>query len=147
MGVSALFVGFSVPRLRRIVTSLETTSRIRISPYKRDPSQIDTEVGSSDVVFVSNDVGLRRLRSILRRIRLISEFIPTVIVFDGEPRAGDFKFAKEFDCWLYSENDLLARGLTTSELADQIISRLRELHSEMHLLEVSLCCGPCSTGQ
>jgi hypothetical protein len=148
MEVKALFLGFSTRRVKSLVDSIEKGSLVSIEATARKEVKRESEAldGEYDILFLDRRLGDRKLGSLLRRVRRQCEVTPAVLVYDSEPDGRAFAIASEHDCLLYSEKDGLKRGLSPSEIGEAIKAELEAAGFERRLMQVSLCTGPCSTG-
>jgi hypothetical protein len=148
MEIKALFLGFSKRRVRSLVDSIEKGSVVSIDATARKEVKEENQAltGDYDILFLDRTLGDRKLGKLLRRMRRTSGTTPAVLVYGTEPDGKAFAIASEHGCLLYSENDRLCRGLTPSEIGNAITAELETPDIERRLMEISLSCGPCSTG-
>jgi hypothetical protein len=146
--ISLLFIGFTKARLRSIVSSIQEVSDLRIdtvtaSGMGRSGGPCP---GSHRAVFVNRDLKETRLVKVLEAGRDNPRGIPVVLVYGDEPDGRDFLYSNKYGCLLYSESDRFGRTLTASELAETLEAGSPDDELTRKLLELSLSCGPCSSG-
>lgn len=141
-------VGFTAGRAKRLAATVQGAMSLgleatNLSAAKADPAGL---AATFDAVFVSTELGPRRLAALVADLRRESAHTPIVITYGAEPGGKIFQLAATLDCWLFSEIDRLERGLTPDELAEELQERKEASEMGSRLMEISLLSGPCSTG-
>ena len=148
MQIRALFIGFSTSRTRSVVKSIEQVLPLSLEVAGR--ADCDTAgpdlADRFDCIFVNKDTGTRPLGRVLDRVKSLAPRLPVVLTYGSEPDGKDFHLASKYDCLLFSEIDRLKRGLTPGEIGEALAERLEAGRVKSHLMGISLCSGPCSTG-
>ena len=145
--MKALLIGFSAARTARIAKVFRAPG-VQVETVSVDGSAAHDWAASfarADAVFLNTEMGLKRLTGFVERARKARTGLPIVLTYGDEPTGRHFEIARRYDCWLFSEADRLARGLTAREIADALEARESE-ETRSRLVDVSLCSGPCSTG-
>jgi hypothetical protein len=148
MRLKAVFIGFGNWGVKNLVRALQASSSIEIDTVRRDDGCRDLKrvLTASDAVFINRSIEARRLDKLLGRIRRYSEGVPVVIAYEGEPDGRAFLLARRYDCWLFNPDDNLGITLTPAEVGQGLEDRVSGGRAERALMDVSLCAGPCSTG-
>ena len=148
MKLNALFLGLKESRVERIVGKIEQASGVALAATvsSNEEPDLDGADGDFDAVFVSRDMAPDRLEKTLERVRGSSETIPLVLVYGSEPDGKAYLIARRYGCWLFSEIDRHPRTFTATELGDNLRESFETTHCARRLMEISLCSGPCSTG-
>jgi hypothetical protein len=148
MKIRAVFIGSTKRAIDQIVECIEAASSIEIDAVKRECTCRDLRavVAASDAVFVDRAVETRSIEKVLRLIRQHCSDIPVVITYQDEPDGRTFVLARRYDCLLFSPKDKLGITLTPAEVATALEESLSAACAEQKLMEISLCTGPCSTG-
>jgi hypothetical protein len=147
--VNVLFIGFKQARVRRIASALRSAADLGIVPSggSRRAGTAAWDPEDYDAVFISRDIDESCLAEALEDVRDKKPDMPLVLVHGGDPDGKAFLLANRYECLLYSELDSLGRTLTAGELAGTLKERLSEGGLGRKLMELSLSCGPCSTGR
>lgn len=148
MQLNALFLGLKEGRIESITAKIEQASGVTLSATvssDREPD-LDGVDGDFEAVFINRDMAADRLEKILERVRSSSETIPLVLVYGAEPDGKAYLTARRHGCWLFSEKDRHHRALTPAQLGDDLRESSEARHCAKRLMEISLCSGPCSTG-
>jgi hypothetical protein len=144
-----LFVGFEQRRVRRLASSIEAASRLKI--YPATASRLDAEnvvdLDSFGAVFVNRGMKESRLLRVLERVRERLPEIPVVLTYANEPDGKAYLYANQYDCMLFSETDRHGRTLNARELADVLKEGLPDSDVTRRLMDLSMSSGPCSTGR
>lgn len=148
MRLRSLFLGLSDSKLASVASSIEAASSVDLITLRCDEQnkRLDEAVYECDAIFISRhlkDTGLERR---LRTIRKHRPEVPVVLVYDNDVDGKAFLFARKYDCWLFSDADRLGRTLTPVEVGAALLKRCDEQQVEKRLMAISLCSGPCSTG-
>jgi hypothetical protein len=144
-----LFIGLRQARVSDIISSIEKVSDIRIAattipnPSGSSTQQLDTY----DAVFVSRDLKQNRLVGMMEAIRDAHPDIPVVLIYAKNPDGRAFLLSSQYNCMLFSELDRLGRTLTSSELAESLHKSSQQNDLTRKLMDLTMCCGPCSTGE
>ena len=148
MKIRAVFIGSTKRAIDRVVRCIEAASCIEITVVEHDCTCRDLRavVMASDAVFINRAVETRSIEKMLRLIRQNCNDIPIVITYEDEPDGRAFVLARRYDCLLFSPQDELGITLTPAEVATALEESLSEACAEQKLMEISLCTGPCSTG-
>jgi len=144
--MKALLVGFPAARAGKLgktlgAAGIETgivSTDAAIAPWS-------VAVPTTSAVFLNTEMGVRRLQNLVERLRKASGRMPIVLTYGAEPVGKLFEIACKHDCWLFSETDRLVRGLTAQEIIEALQRRESD-ETRSRLVDVSLCSGPCSTG-
>jgi hypothetical protein len=146
--ISLLFIGFTSARLRRIVSSIEQASDLRISSHAVSGTRGSGEAcpGSYQAVFVNRDLKQDRLIDVLEAVQGNPRIVPVILVYGNEPDGRDFLYSNKYGCLLFSELDGFGRTLTAAEVAEALAESLPDDELTRGLLELSLSRGPCSSG-
>jgi hypothetical protein len=144
-----LFIGIGQTRVSDIAASIEEASGLELEPiitsgFRRPDRQ---RLGGFRAVFISRDLKQPGLVEALESIRGGHPDIPVVLVYGTDPDGQAFLFSNRFGCMLYSELDRFGRTLTSSELGEALQSTSPEDGLARKMMELSMCYGPCSTGE
>lgn len=148
MNLRTVFVGLSRTRAKSIVEVLERSANLRMhASIADDAGEDEADLASRlDVVFVSTEIGWRRLDPWVEQVRRTNRSVPIVLTYGQEPAGWAFQLASRYDCWLFSETDRLGRGLNPEELGEALGVRAEAGEIRTRLIDISACSGPCSTG-
>lgn len=148
MQIAALFIGLEESRVSEITTSIQKPCDITIQATSSDypHRRLKALLEDMDVVFVNRNVKDSKLVQLLERIREYAPDVPIVLTYGSEPDGNAYLYSNKFDCWLFSEKDRLGRTLTAEDLAQGIVRQTSDRRLGKMLMELSLCAGPCSTG-
>jgi len=146
--ISLLFLGFTKARVRSIVSAIEGASTLEIDPVMASGIRGfgGQCPGKHRAVFVNRDLKQDRLTKVLEAVRANPGEIPVVLVYHKDPDGRDFLYSNKYGCLLFSECDRFGRTLTAAELAERLTEASPEDDLTRKLLELSLSCGPCSSG-
>jgi hypothetical protein len=149
MRLKAVFLGFANREMDRVVDCIEAASPVEIEAASSGDTGpgLELSVDTSDVVFVSRAVGDRKLESLLRKIRQVKGETPIVLTYGEEADGKAFLFARRFDCLLFSPADRLNVTLTPAEVGQALQEAALGTRVDQRLMEISMCTGPCSTGE
>ena len=144
--MKALLIGFPAARAEKLAKTFGD-ARIETETVSADGAMAlrPVAVAPAGAVFLNTEMGVRRLQNVVERLRKASARIPIVLTYGAEPGGRLFEMACKHDCWLFSEADRLARGLTAQEVIEALKRREAD-ETRSRLVDVSLCSGPCSTG-
>ena len=143
-----LFVGFERRRVRSIVSSIETASGWKITAATcgiEQENSVDSE--SFEALFVNREVRESQLVRVLESVRNRHPEIPAVLTYGAEPDGKAYLYANRYNCMLFSEMDRFGRTLTARELAETLQEVSLNGDVTRKLMELSMSCGPCSTGE
>lgn len=148
MNLRVLFIGFPKTRAKRLVEALARSANLEIAVTASDDAgENEADLASRlDVVFVSTEIGSRRLGPWVEQVRRDNHSIPIVLTYGREPDGWTFQISSRYDCWLFSETDCLGRGLNPDELGEALRARVETGEIRSRLIDISACSGPCSTG-
>ena len=148
MQLKALFVSLSKSRVSRLIAAIEAEAAVELVPVHWDERDAGIEdlTGDFDAVFINRGLDAEELQDTLKRIRATDKRVPVVLAYEVEPDGRAFVLAKRYGCWLFSEIDRLQRGLTPGQLGEALVERADDRNAHRRLFEISLCTGPCSTG-
>ena len=143
-----LFVDLRQERVRTIVTSIETASDLKIASTATSGLDPDSHENLEDclAVFISRDLKESRLVQVLDFLSENHPEIPVVLTYGAELDGRAYLYARKYDCLLFSEKDRFGRTLTAGELAEALQKRSPQSDVTRKLMELSMSCGPCSTG-
>jgi hypothetical protein len=146
--LKALFLGLPRARVKRVISSIEAASAISIGATMCDDpgEKLGELVCGSDAVFINRHLDGTRLERSLSEIREHRDDVPVTLIYESEPNGEAFLFATRYDCWLFSEMDRLGRTLSPAEVGEALLRKRSRGETERRLMEISLCTGPCSTG-
>ena len=148
MRLKTLFLGLSRERVQSVVSSIEAASSLSMGvTVCCDPGEKLAElVSSCDAVFINRHLDDSTLDLSLSTIRKHRDAVPVTLVYESEPDGNAFLLAKRYACWLFSETDRLRRTLTPAEVGEALLRESAKDETQKRLMEISLCTGPCSTG-
>ena len=144
--MKALMIGFPAARAGKIARILRAAG-IEIETVSAEGAVAPHLVAAppAPAAFVNAEMGMKRLQNLMERLRKASASMPIVLTYGAEPAGKLFEMARKFDCWLFSQTDRHARGLTADEIVEAL-GRYESDETRSRLVDVSLCSGPCSTG-
>lgn len=148
MNLRTVFIGFPKTRAKRIVESLARSANLEMDVRLADDAGEDEADLASrlDVVFVSTEIGWRRLGPWVEQVRRDNRSVPIVLTYGREPDGWTFQISSRYDCWLFSDTDCLGRGLNLDELGEALRVGVKTGEIKSRLIDISACSGPCSTG-
>jgi hypothetical protein len=146
--LKTLFLGLPRERVKRVVSSIEAASSLSMGvTVCCDPGEkLGELVSSCDAIFINRHLDDSTLEISLSTIRRHHDTVPVTLVYESEPNGKAFLLAKKYDCWLFSEMDRLERTMTPAEVGEALLVRSAKDETHKRLMEISLCTGPCSTG-
>lgn len=149
MKIKALFIGLRKRRAEAITSAIEAASSLVLDVVTATGlSGVDlSDLKDYGVVFVDRETRETQLVKILDAITDFDPEIPIVLIYKSSPDGKAFMIANQYDCLLFSEMDTLGRTLTARELAEALRYRSPETDHLRKLMELSMSCGPCSTGE
>jgi hypothetical protein len=148
MKFNALFVGLSRARVKKLVSSIETASSLTMGvTVSYDPGEkLGDLVSSCDIIFIGTRLENTRIELSLKTVREHRDDLPVALIYESEPNGNAFLFARKYNCYLFSETDRDQRTLAPAEVGEVLPNQSAGGETEQRLVEISLCTGPCSTG-